>query len=209
MSLVVGRSRRSFLWACVAAVLLPLTVVAAAEELRRAVSHRDEKLSIEGVGNFGRMNDRLYRGAQPTPEGFARLRALGIDTVVRLSLNEEAAAEERALVEALGMRFVGLPWSTVNVPDTEHVAAFLKLVKAHPDRTIFVHCKAGADRTGVFIALYRIVIDGWSAPRAVDEMKAFHYRYLFLPHLQEYVETFPAKLATEPALVKLEAANLD
>lgn len=209
MSLVIGRSRRSFLWACAAAVVLPLTVAVAAEELRRAVSHRDEKLSIEGVNNFGRMNERLYRGAQPTPEGFAHLRALGIDTVVRLSLNEEAAAEEQALVESLGMRFVGLPWSTVNVPTTEHVAEFLKLVKGHPDRRIFVHCKAGSDRTGVFIALYRIVMDRWTPDQAIDEMKAFHYRYLFLPHLQEYVETFPARLSSEPAFVALETANLD
>ena len=152
------------------------------------------------------MNERLYRGAQPTGEGFAQLKALGIDTVVRLSLGEEGSAAERTVVEGLGMRFVNLPWSSVHDPNEDQILAFLTLMKENPNRTFFVHCKAGADRTGTFVALYRIAIDRWTPVRALDEMKAFHYRYVFLPHLQSYVEAFPSKLSSQPFVV-LEAAN--
>ena len=204
----IFRSRKSLVLASCLALVTVLTVGVAAEELRRAISHREEKLSLDGVGNFGRMNTRLYRGAQPTDEGFAQLRSLGIDTVVRLSLGEEGSAAERAVVESLGMKFVNLPWSSVHDPNPDQIVAFLMLVKEHPNRKIFVHCKAGSDRTGTFVALYRIAVDHWTPARAIDEMKAFHYRYVFLPHLQIYVETFPTRLTSEPAFVGFETANV-
>jgi hypothetical protein len=103
------------------AFVVPLTAAVAAEELRCFTSHRAEKLSLPGVGNLGRMNDRLYRGAQPTNEGFAQLKAIGIDTVVLLSLGEEGSAAERAVVEGLGMRFVNLPWSSVHDPNEDQI----------------------------------------------------------------------------------------
>lgn len=204
--MVTPRNLKSLLGVSFLAIVVPLTAALAAEELRCATSHLDEKLSLDGVANFGRMTPRLYRGAQPTPQGFAQLRSLGIDTVVRLSLGEEGSAAEKAVVESLGMHFVNLPWSSVHDPNADQIVAFLTLVREHPERTFFVHCKAGADRTGVFVALYRIVVDRWTAVRALDEMKAFHYRYVFLPHLQSYVEAFPSKLTSEPAFVGLDAS---
>ena len=201
-------SFKSFITAFLLMVVLPLAAAVTAEELRCAASYRMEKFALAGVGNFGRVNERLYRGAQPTTEGFAQLKSLGVDTVVRLSLGEEGSAAERAVVESLGMHFVNLPWSSVHEPNADQIVAFLSLVRDHPDRTLFVHCKAGSDRTGVFVALYRIAMDHWAAPRAIDEMKAFHYRYVFLPHLQAYVEAFPTKLSSEPAFVTLETANV-
>jgi protein tyrosine/serine phosphatase len=204
--MVFRRPKSLFLASC---LTLGSLVVAAVgfQEARWALSFRHEKLSLPGVGNFGRVNPRLYRGAQPTAEGFAELRKLGVDTVVRLSMGDDAVVEsQRAMVEPLGMQFVNLPWSTMHEPRTEQVAEFLTLVRRHPDRTFFVHCKAGVDRTGTFVALYRIVLDHWAPTHAMDEMKAFRYRWLFLPHLQAYVETFPSKLTSEPAFVDLATA---
>jgi protein tyrosine/serine phosphatase len=146
------------------------------------------------------MSDRLYRGAQPSPEGFEALKTIGIDTVVRFSLGEEGSAAERAQVEKLGMHFVNLPWSSVHEPAADQVTAFLGLLRDHPERKVFVHCKAGSDRTGVMVALSRIALDHWTPAEAIDEMKAFHYRYVFLPHLQSYVETFPDRLLADPKL---------
>ena len=207
MRVVARRKLKSVLGVCFLVIIVPLTAAVAAEELRCATSHLDEKLSVNGVSNFGRMTSKLYRGAQPTNDGFAQLKALGVDTIVRLSMGEEGSAAERTVVEGLGMRFVNLPWSSVHDPNADQIVAFLSLMREHPERTYFVHCKAGADRTGTFVALYRIAVDRWTPARALDEMKAFHYRYVFLPHLQTYVERFPSKLNSEPAFVALDAAS--
>jgi protein tyrosine/serine phosphatase len=145
------------------------------------------------------MNARLYRGAQPTSEGFTNLRNLGIDTIVRLSLGEEGAAREQSEVEALGMQFVGIPWSSQESPTPEQVTAFFEVFDDPGHARVFVHCKAGADRTGVMIALYRISIDRWPISQALDEMNAFHHHPLFLPHLQAFIRAFPGMRTGGPS----------
>jgi hypothetical protein len=50
------------------------------------------------------------------------------------------------------------------------------------------------------VALYRIAVDRWPAGAAIDEMHAFHFHTIFQPHLQTFVEHFPAMLARDPQL---------
>ena len=175
-----------------AVVILAAVGVLGAQELWYSAQHADEKLTLAGIGNFGRMNPRLYRGAQPTDAGFAALKTLGIETVVRFSLGEEGAAAEGREVTALGMRFVDLPWSVESTPTRDEVRTFLTLLRDHPAERVFVHCKAGADRTGVMVAVSRIALDHWTPAAAIDEMRAFHYQPLFHPQLQAFVERFAA-----------------
>jgi protein tyrosine/serine phosphatase len=178
-------------WRGIAFMFVVVVLAIAASEVRESYAASDEKLALPGVANFGRISAHVYRGAQPTVDAYPSLKAIGIDTVVRLSTGEEFIAGERERVESLGMQFVSLPWRAADVPTDAQVRAFLDLFRAQPAHTIFVHCREGADRTGVMIALYRIAIDGFTAEQAVAEMKAFHYRYFFHPHLQDYVEAFP------------------
>lgn len=186
-----NRSRaRSLFWGGVCSVLFVAGLAISASELRESYAAADEKLTVPGIANVGRLNTHLYRGAQPTIAAYTSLKALGIDTVVRLSTGEEFIAGEREHVESLGMRFVSLPWRAADVPSDEQVQAFLDLFREQPSHTIFVHCREGVDRTGVMIALYRIAVDHFTADQAVAEMKAFHYRYIFHPHLEAYVEAF-------------------
>ena len=170
----------------VAAVLLAWAI----DTTWRNRSYPDEKLSIDGIDNFGRVHTKLYRGGQPSSEGLVALKKLGVDTIISFTLGEEGAKVEAAEAERLGMTYMPLPWSTVEVPEPEQVDAFLNYLKSNPEKTVFVHCKAGADRTGTMIALSRIALDGWPSARAIDEMNAFHYHFIFLPHLQRFVEHF-------------------
>jgi protein tyrosine phosphatase (PTP) superfamily phosphohydrolase (DUF442 family) len=185
-------------WAGLVGIVVIIAI--GASELRWTIADRDEKLSIEGVANFGRMNARLYRGAQPTQAGFAALARLGVNMVVKFSQGEEGAPAERAAVESLGMQFLDLPWSSAHPPPPDRLLRFLTLLRDHPAMVVFAHCKAGSDRTGVMIAASRIVFDHWTAAQAIEEMNAFHYHYTFLPHLQTYVEALPGRLRTDPTL---------
>jgi protein tyrosine phosphatase (PTP) superfamily phosphohydrolase (DUF442 family) len=187
---------RVWLFACAAA--LCGMAWAAANEIRESRAFANEKLALAGVPNAGRVNGRLYRGGQPTAEGFQSLGRLGVNIVASFTLRTDAAAvaaEQRA-VEALGMRFVALPWSSTTTPSMETVAGFLRVVRENPEARIFVHCKAGSDRTGVMVAVYRIAVDHWTTAGAIAEMQAFHYHFLFKPHLEGFVERLPATLPT-------------
>ncbi len=187
-----GRSRRRMFWLSVGSAILALGVVVAASEIRDSLAYANEKLELDGVENFGRLSAHVYRGAQPRVDAYASLRAMGIDTIVRLSTGEEFIEGERERVEALGMRFVSIPWRAADTPTSEQVSTFLGLFREQPVHTIFVHCREGVDRTGVMMALYRIAIDHFTVDQAIEEMKAFHYRYIFHPHLEEYVTSFAA-----------------
>lgn len=152
--------------------------------------------AARGLPNFGQVTKTLYRGAQPTPAGFAALQRTGVGIVVNFRNDDEARREKRE-VEALGMKYVAIPWSGRQKPSTAQIVQFLDLVRNNPQATIFVHCKRGADRTGTMVAAYRIAVEHSSTADAVAEMLRFHYDYLLLPQLQRYVASLPRLLQTD------------
>jgi protein tyrosine/serine phosphatase len=55
-------------------------------------------------------------------------------------------------------------------PEMKDVVRFLRLAGDPARRPVFVHCKHGADRTGMMVAFYRIVRQGWTKKQAIREM---------------------------------------
>ncbi len=141
---------------------------------------------IPGVANFAKVTDGVWRGAQPTAEGMATLKAMGVRTIVNL----RALSSDRDELRGLGLDYVHLP-STALVPDEEVVAAFLKVATDKARRPVFVHCQHGSDRTGVAIAAYRVAVQGWSMEKARRELPRFHFHEVFVP-LERYLDSFDA-----------------
>jgi protein tyrosine/serine phosphatase len=151
-----------------------------------------------GLHNFGRVADNLYRGGQPTSDGFDSLHTMGVGIVVNF---REAGAEtttEKHQVESLGMKSVDIPWSANRDPSSAQVVEFLDLVRANPDTKIYVHCRRGADRTGVMVAAYRIAVEHKSVADAVSEMHHYHYDWLLRSQLKRYIESLPGLLQNDP-----------
>ena len=133
-------------------------------------------LQVEGLPNLHRVSPTLLRGAQPTAQGLARLPALGVRTVINLREHDS----DRPLLNGTGLRYARVPVSATAV-DEEDIVRFLRLVTAPDSGGVFVHCQHGADRTGVMVAAYRVVVEGWSKDEAIREMKhggfGFHWIY--------------------------------
>jgi tyrosine-protein phosphatase SIW14 len=151
-----------------------------------------------GLPNFGRVTDNLYRGAQPTPEGFNALHAMGVGIVVDFREKPAEAATEKRQVESLGMKSVDIPWSANHEPSSDQIVEFLDLVRANPNTKIYVHCRRGADRTGVMVAAYRIAVEHTSVAEAVSEMHRYHYDWLFRSQLKRYIASLPGLLQNDP-----------
>jgi protein tyrosine/serine phosphatase len=165
-----------------------------------------EKLTLDGVENFARIDGFLYRGAQPKPFAFDELKNAGIGVVVDFRDEKDEINDEQRRVEAAGMRFISLPWKGTGEPTHAEVLSFLNLMHDTRGKKVFVHCRRGADRTGVMVALYRMTFDHWSADQAVAEMKEFHYASFLLSHLAGFVRAYPTQLASDPTLRSLMVA---
>src|SRR4030088_3309936 len=92
------------------------------------------KLAVPGVPNLGEVSSSLYRGAQPTQEGFKKLAEMGIGIVV--DLRERGREVERQQVTKLGMRFVAIPWNCFH-PEDEDMARFLRLLRDNRGKKVF------------------------------------------------------------------------
>ncbi len=158
-----------------------------------AKSNTTANLTRIKVGNFGRIDDSYYRGAQPSGNDYADLAAVGIKTVI--DLTQDGRSDERAFVERAGMKFYRIPLTTSNRPSDAAVAQFLKLVNDRANQPVFVHCQGGRHRTGTMTAVYRMTNYGWTADQAYTEMRKYHFEGFFgHPALKKFVYDYHARL---------------
>lgn len=131
--------------------------------------------AVQGVPNLAQVEPGLWRGGQPTDRGWIELRSMGITNVIKLNLESEGSDLPG---ERLGMRVYPVPLTLAQQIGARKISAeSLEKVLTHvPANGTFVHCEHGQDRTGVFVAIWRVQIDGWSKADAEKEMLAhgFH-----------------------------------
>ena len=160
-----------------------------------------KRLRLKGVPKFAEVTPTLYRGGQPSTEGFANLARFGINIIVDNGVSEK----NKKLAEKLGMRYVSIAWICL-FPKDVVFARFLKLVEENPDKKIFVHCRFGDARTGMMIAAYRMKVQGWTADKALHEMQSYGFkgpRTLVCPGLTRYEKSFPKRLREDPVFQDL------
>ena len=137
-------------------------------------------IQCAGVPNMHKINDSLYRSAQPTAEGMTNLVSLGIKTVV--NLRDFHSDEDE--IGSLPLKMKRIEIFTANMKD-EYVDEFLSVVADTNATPVLVHCQHGADRTGTMCAMYRIMREGWNVEDAIDEMcnggYGYHSIWLNLP----------------------------
>ncbi len=144
------------------------------------------------LNNFGLLNDRLARCAQPDAEGFRDLARLGFLTVAKLNTEHESAAADEAHALGPDGQIVGFTPVDPFVPNAQIIGDIAQAIHRElqrPECRVVVHCTHGMDRTGLVCGAYRIVIDRWSAAAAWEEFERFNRRPI--PYYRvclEYVE---------------------
>ena len=169
-------------------------------------SESEEKdISHIKISNFGQMDDRFYRGAQPKKRDFKSLAELGVNTVI--NLRNDPKDFEKETVEALGMKYVHIPMSDKKYPKNESIEKFLEIVNDSETGVFFVHCRGGKHRTGATGAVYRFTEYGWDYDQAYAEMKKFNfYTFLwFYKPIKRFVKDYAEKMET----AKKEESEID
>lgn len=136
-----------------------------------------------GTPNLHRVDEKVWRSGQPTRCGFHELKKDGIGEV--LCLRRWHSDKD----EARGLKLHHIRMSAGDIRDEDIVAALRVMISA--DKPLLVHCFHGADRTGVVVAMYRMVVQDWPREKAIAELedpRHGHHADIF-PNIREYLET--------------------
>ncbi|HLJ51625.1 MAG TPA: tyrosine-protein phosphatase [Bryobacteraceae bacterium] len=148
---------------------------------------------VQGIRNFHQVNEHVYRGGQPTDEGFAALSKLGVRTVIDLREAGERSKAEEAAVTSAGMKYVNVPMTGLIPPTESEISKILGLMENESAGPVFVHCRRGADRTGAVIAAYRIDHDRWENTHALSEAKEMGMSFFQYPR-KSFIRDFQARV---------------
>ena len=135
----------------------------------------------QGLPNLFQVSPALYRSAQPTAEGLSVLNrgqavVYGLPSEIKTIVNLRNNAGDAALLVPTGIHYEQIPFDTWQVKEAD-VVRFLKIVRNPANQPVLLHCKHGADRTGMMTAIYRIVEQGWRKQDAIAEMTQGGFGY--------------------------------
>ena len=136
------------------------------------------------------------------------LKNLGVTTIVDLRGDSpETTRKERDAATALGLRFVSIPVGGFATPTDSQMAEFFSVLRESPAPIVFVHCEYGRDRTGTFVAAYRMAFQNWTTDEAMTEMMTFGFHRTWHPAMEHYVQGFRTRLQNTAELRGAAAAR--
>ena len=129
------------------------------------------------------------------------LREHGIKAIVDLSedkADDAHANAERDAAKRLGVRVLqlrDLDGDGIGPPERYMVALERIVESERAGEPILVHCAAGSQRTGAAIAWYRMLVQGWSGPRAFDDFEKYQRWHAKNDVLVPYINKHTAAVA--------------
>ena len=114
--------------------------------------------------NFHVVDAQVFRGGEVTPGSVAWLKAKGVKTIIKLDDENMDEASWGIDVHPYHINKLGLNLSFDLV-----TGVLNDILQSSARGAVYVHCEYGSDRTGLIIALYRI-LKGWPKEQAIAEM---------------------------------------
>ena len=129
--------------------------------------------------NLDQVAPGVWRSNQPSPGRLAAwVRRLGLKTVVNLRGRPQESFflfEEEATAR-LGLTRIDLDFSARRAPHPWQLVELVDVLTAM-QKPALIHCKSGADRTGLAAAVYLLAVEGRSLEEAMGQLS---FRYLHL-----------------------------
>lgn len=128
--------------------------------------------------NFAMIAPGVYRSNHPTNARLEAYAAMGIKSVINLrgATRHSHYNFEVESCKALGIKLIDIPLSARSAPTKMRLLEVVDRLSSQK-KPFLIHCKSGADRTGLVAAIYLICVEGKSAKEA---RKQLSLRYLHL-----------------------------
>ena len=157
---------------------------------------------------FKQVSETLYRGGQPLDGGLSKLRELGVNTVINLRGADDRSRAEETKVRALGLNYFNVSLPGWGRPEDARIVRIMEIINAPESGRVFIHCKAGVDRTGVIVAIYRMTHDGWSSDRALAEAERLGMRRTQF-WMRDYVKDYGDRVRRVGPETALKSPHVD
>ena len=147
--------------------------------------------------NYLRIDKYVSRSAQIKEENIPWLKRDGITDVInfRTMIDPAIDFDEGKALAQNKITYHNIP-SVTNSPTDENVAKFLDIIEGvkHKNGKVHIHCKKGADRTGMYSFIYERVNNVKDIYKSVSEFFKQGYHYDRYPDLMYLAELFVKKL---------------
>jgi uncharacterized protein (TIGR01244 family) len=132
-----------------------------------------KKSEMEGITNFSRVDATVGCGGATKASAMPALKKDGFASVINLRLASESGADidaSRAAAQSAGLKYIHLPFDVAN-PDPKLVDNFLAAVSDKSNQPVYIHC-GSANRVGAVWMIKRVLKDGWTTEKALQEAEA-------------------------------------
>lgn len=164
-----------------------------ANEIRLRPTEWAQPIIGSSLDNFYKVSEGVYRSEQPDSEDFDDIVSVGIGEV--LNLREYHSDNDEADTHKVTLHRIEVDTGEMSEAQLKEA---LKII-INRKSPILVHCWHGSDRTGAVIASYRVVVEGWSKEKAIDELQNgnFGYHAAIYPNIVQLIEGLDVKKMRE------------
>lgn len=176
------------------------TTLADDEERALAVAHlryHDHGILRGRWTNLEEIAPGVWRSNQPDVARVGQYAQMGIKTILNLRgvANQSHYLLEKEACDALGITLVSMKFSARTAAPKELYLALLDHFD-EIERPFLIHCKSGADRTGIAAAFYLLHAEGATVAQARGQLalKYIHIKWLKTGILDEILDTYARDL---------------
>ncbi len=141
-------------------------------------------VALQWTGNFHTLvAGEVYRSGQPSSRSIAGYsKTYGIRTILNLrgESKESWYRDEAAAAQRNGIRLINFPMSSSSAISLQETRALMAILRDAP-KPLLIHCKAGADRTGLVSTIYLQQIAGVDEETAEWQLSPI-YGHVALPY---------------------------
>ena len=163
------------------------------------------------IQNFHKIDETLMRGAKPTEAQLKELKSNGVDTIISFCTNYNPQnpklriiPDEANWAQKLGMNFHWMPERSNRNPSPKDVKRFFKITDCARSRgeKVFIHCRYGADRTGLFSAIYRLKNQNVKLSDVIKELMKYGHDANNNPNIIPFIIDFKENLSPANKIIE-------